>query len=79
MRINKPVELAKYFLSDKPEWTEEKIKKEMNRKTELYVFLTKPVPIHVTYVTSWISYEGNLNFRKDIYLKDKIYFNTLCK
>lgn len=79
MRINKPVELAKYFLSDKPEWTDEKIKQEMNRRSELYVYLTKPVPIHVTYVTSWIDDKGNLNFRKDIYLKDKIYFNTLCK
>ena len=34
------------------------------------VTLTRPIPVHFTYVTAWAEEDGSLQFRPDIYGRD---------
>lgn len=77
IRVEKPVELAQYFLKDYKEWNAEKIKEAMNRASERKVYLDLPVPIHIIYLTAWVDGGGTLNFREDVYERDQTYFKLL--
>ena len=43
----------------------------MHAGKEKYVTLTHPVPVFIGYMTAWVDNQGKLNFRKDIYKRDK--------
>jgi murein L,D-transpeptidase YcbB/YkuD len=79
IRIEKPVELADLLLKDKADWNREKIVDAMNRSHEQVVPLTKPVPIHIIYLTAWVDYNGVMQFRDDVYGYDGSYRRTLCE
>ena len=70
IRVAQPKELAAYLLADRPEWTNEKITKAMNSKTEIWVNMKQTVPVFITYFTSWVDKNGLLNFRDDLYGHD---------
>ena len=71
IRIEKPVELAEYLLKDAPEWTAEKIRSVIEKGKEQIILLRNPVPVHVIYWTAWANNDGSINFRDDIYGRDK--------
>lgn len=71
IRLKEPEKMATYLLRDQPEWTPEKIREAMNSGTEKFVRLTQPIPVIITYYTAWVSRNGKLNFREDIYDHDK--------
>jgi murein L,D-transpeptidase YcbB/YkuD len=70
IRLAEPEKMARYLLRDNPEWTPEKISEAMNAEKEQYVKLKKPVPVIISYYTSWVDENGLLNFRDDIYKHD---------
>ena len=70
IRLSSPRKLAEYLLRNQPEWTEEKITEAMNASKEKWVSLKEPIPVVITYFTSWISRDGLLNFREDVYGHD---------
>jgi murein L,D-transpeptidase YcbB/YkuD len=71
IRIEKPIDLAEYLLSDQEEWNREKIEAEMTKDKEKTVYLKNPIKIYLQYNTAWIDVLGNLNFREDIYNRDQ--------
>jgi L,D-transpeptidase YcbB len=71
IRLAEPEKLAQYLLRDQPEWTTGKIEDAMNSGNEKYVRLKNPVPVIITYYTSWVDDNGQLNFRDDIYSHDQ--------
>jgi murein L,D-transpeptidase YcbB/YkuD len=71
IRIEKPIDLAEYLLSDQEEWNREKIEAEMTKDKEKTVYLKNPIKIYLQYKTAWIDVLGNLNFREDIYNRDQ--------
>lgn len=71
IRLQKPFELAKYLLRDNPDWPENAIRKSMNSGTEKWVRLSQPLPVFITYFTSWADSNGMVYFREDIYGHDK--------
>ncbi len=71
IRLSEPQKMATYLLRDQPEWTTEKISEAMNASAEKWVPLTKPLPVFISYFTSWVDSEGLLNFRDDVYGHDK--------
>ena len=70
IRIEEPAWLANYLLRNDSNWNEESIDKVMHGGKEKYVTLKESIPVYITYFTTWIDKEGQLNFRNDIYQHD---------
>ncbi|WP_299821801.1 L,D-transpeptidase family protein [uncultured Pontibacter sp.] len=71
VRLEKPVELAKYLLAGMPEWNENRIRETINGGEEEWITLPKRVQVYIVYFTSWADENGNVHFREDIYGHDK--------
>lgn len=71
VRVERPVELAKFLLSDKPQWDEPRILEAMHAGTEKYENLKAKVPVYIVYFTAWVDDQGRVHFRDDIYGHDR--------
>ncbi len=71
VRLERPMELARYVLRDQPQWTGERIAEAMHSGAERHVQLTRPIPVHLQYWTAWVDQNGGVNFRDDIYGYDQ--------
>lgn len=71
IRLEKPFELARWLLKDRPEWTDEAMLEAMHGEKEKWVTLAQPVPVFVSYFTAWVDREGLLHFREDVYGHDQ--------
>ncbi len=69
-RIEKPVELAEYLLRDAG-WTQEKILDAIAKGEEQKIRIPHPLNVNFLYLTAWVDQEGVLQFRNDIYGRDK--------
>jgi len=72
IRIEKPIELAEYLLRDDPQWTRDNILAVIDKLVEQTVPLPKLIPIHILYCTAWANEDGSIQFRNDIYGRDKL-------
>jgi murein L,D-transpeptidase YcbB/YkuD len=72
IRLEKPIELAEYLLSDDPQWSQQKIVASSQRRVEQVVHLPTSIPVHLWYWTSWVDDNGIVHFRKDVYDRDKV-------
>ncbi len=71
IRLQRPFALTTYLLRNDDRWTTDSIQSAMNRKTEKWVTLDQPIPVFITYFTSWVDANGLVYFRDDIYGHDK--------
>jgi murein L,D-transpeptidase YcbB/YkuD len=71
VRIEKPMELAAYLLTDNSKWTYEKLTAAVNSKKTRVILLSDPINIHILYWTAWVDKDGIVNFRDDIYGRDR--------
>jgi murein L,D-transpeptidase YcbB/YkuD len=71
IRIEKPMELAAYLLTDNSKWTYEKLTDALNSKKNRTILLSDPMNIHILYWTAWVDKDGTVNFRDDIYGRDR--------
>jgi len=71
VRVQHPVNLAEVLLAEDPNWTPERISSTLDQKRKRIVKLASPIPVHVTYLTSWVNKDGSVHFRDDIYSRDK--------
>ncbi len=72
IRLEKPIELAEYLLSDDPQWSQQKILASSKRRVEQVVHLPTSIPVHLLYWTTWVDEKGIMHFRKDVYDRDKV-------
>ncbi len=80
IRVEKPLELALFVLRDAPEWTRERIEKIIESKKEQVVGLPSPCTVYIVYLTTWIDSEtGEIQFRSDIYDRDRVLWDALQK
>ena len=70
-RIEKPLELAVYLLQGDPSWTHEAILAAIEEGTEQEVRIPIPLNVHFFYLTAWVDEQGAVQFRNDIYGRDK--------
>ncbi len=70
IRLSEPEKMADYLLQDNPSWPPDKIIEAMNSGKEQFVKIKHPVPVFITYYTSWVGDNGRVNFRDDIYGRD---------
>lgn len=71
IRIEKPIKFAAYLLQDNPKWNFEKLIAAVNSKKNKAILLSHPINIHILYWTAWVDKDGIINFRDDIYGRDR--------
>lgn len=72
IRLKEPAKLAEYILNDTTRYSAKKVDSLMHTYTEKYVRVKKPIPVLITYFTSWVNDSSVLHFREDIYGHDAI-------
>ncbi|MEX0636352.1 MAG: L,D-transpeptidase family protein [Ferruginibacter sp.] len=70
IRVAEAKKLAMYLLRGDNSWTNQTVSEAMNAGKERFVTIKEPVPVFIAYFTSWVSRNGQLQFRKDIYNRD---------
>lgn len=71
IRVEEPVELAKFVLAGEPEWTEERIVQAMTKGRSATLRLREPFPVIIAYSTAVVR-DGRVHFFPDIYGHDKV-------
>jgi murein L,D-transpeptidase YcbB/YkuD len=59
------------MLRDDPQWTGEALRTAIAQGRERLVPLPQPLPIYLLYRTAWVDQDGVLQFRPDIYGRDR--------
>jgi len=70
IRLSEPEKLANYVLRNDSTYSAEKINELMNKGEEKWVTINPTLPVYIVYFTAWVSHDGKVNFRKDIYGAD---------
>lgn len=71
IRVQEPVELAKFVLQDQPDWTEARIREAMSLGVSHTLRLDQPVPVLIVYVTALVK-SGRPYFFADLYGHDRL-------
>ena len=71
IRVQKPIDLADYLLEGQKRWNRATISEAIGSGQRTIVRLKGDVDIHIMYWTAWVDREGRLQFRDDIYNRDK--------
>ena len=71
VRLSDAPKLAYYLLRNSETWTPHNIDIAMESGHEQFAKLKNPVPVIITYYTTWVDSRGVLNFAGDIYGHDK--------
>ena len=79
IRLHKPRELLKTFATFNDNVDFKQSQKRLRGKKKKYLVLNEKVPIDVVYLTSWVDYDGNLQFREDIYSYDEMQLKSFRK
>ena len=66
VRVDQPFAFAEAVLGRDNGWTAERVKHLIGGR-ERYVYLPKPLPIHIEYFTAFVDETGELRLRDDIY------------
>ncbi|MEO9020587.1 MAG: L,D-transpeptidase family protein [Ginsengibacter sp.] len=71
VRLGEPERLADYLLRDNTEWPESEINNIMiHGGKNTWVKLKHKIPVYLVYFTAWVTKDGTLHFRNDIYGHD---------
>ncbi len=71
IRLEQPVNLAELLLNDDPNWGRRAIDASLMAGKEQVVRLRRPIPVHLQYWTTWVDADGVVQFREDIYGRDR--------
>jgi len=72
IRLQKPRELLKTFASIDHSIDIDKAFEILKGKKNTTIKLSKKIPVDIVYLTAFIDYDGNLQFRNDVYHYDKM-------
>lgn len=79
IRLQKPRELLETFSTFEENVDLNKSHKILEGTKKKYLPLEEKVPIDVIYLTAWVDYEGQLQFRNDVYGYDKMKLKSFKK
>jgi murein L,D-transpeptidase YcbB/YkuD len=69
VRVQRVLDLVAWLLAPRG-WTPEKVEAAVSNGKSINVSLGKPVPVHFVYLTAFVSENGMVQFRPDIYGRD---------
>lgn len=71
IRVSDPLGLAAFVLTAGTSvWTREEVRSIIEEGKRTVIRLPEPVPVHITYQTSWVDKNGIIYFNRDIYGRD---------
>lgn len=80
IRVSDPFELAVFVLENQEGgWTRERVEEVYKNNTRKVIRLSSPVPVHITYQTTWVDKDGAIHFNNDIYARDEKLLSVLIK
>ncbi|WP_072680818.1 murein L,D-transpeptidase [Arcobacter sp. LA11] len=79
IRLSRPHDLLKTIAEEDSRVDYTKAKEILNDIEKTDLDLTKKIPVHIVYLTSWIDDNGKVQFRDDIYRYDRMQGNLLYK
>lgn len=71
IRLEQPLDLARYLLADPEQWGVSRLEEAIASGTPQTLTLPESLPIYFTYSTAWVDQAGLLQFREDIYSRDR--------
>lgn len=71
IRVKEVLALAMFALNGDPNWPEERVQQAMTGPESKVVKLADPLPVLITYSTAWVDDSGLLQFRDDVYGRDR--------
>lgn len=77
VRVAEPQDLAALLLADHPAWSPERIGETFTSLEHKVVRLRRPMPVHLQYWTAWVDGRGRVQFREDIYQRDRALLKAL--
>jgi murein L,D-transpeptidase YcbB/YkuD len=74
IRVDSAVYMAMLLLRDQDEgsWTEDRINSIIATSEPYKIAFAKAVSVHISYFTAWTDTKGRVQFRKDIYKRDRL-------
>ena len=75
VRLEDPLALANYVMGDN--WQVPALQEIIKSNRNRILALPEPIPVHMLYQTAWVDQSGIVQFRKDIYKKDKLMLMAL--
>jgi murein L,D-transpeptidase YcbB/YkuD len=69
-RVSDPRDLAAWVLQDAPGWNRARFEAAVASSQRIDVRLAHNIPVAWIYLTAWMSRDGNVHFRPDIYRQD---------
>ena len=79
VRLGKAHELATFLLAKQVPYPELLLEQALVEEEEIKFDLAEPLPIHLVYRTVWVSGGGEINYRQDIYGRDRKIFESLIE
>ncbi len=80
VRLEDPIALAEWALSEREGWTRDRIVEAMNATGSRRVYLDRPVQVFLVYITALVMAEGEtIRFAEDIYGHDRKLDRALAK
>ncbi|MEN8933840.1 MAG: L,D-transpeptidase family protein [Planktotalea arctica] len=77
IRLQQPFDFAYQILSKQERDPKAFFHSVLDQGAEKYVYLDAPVPVHIVYRTAFVTADGRVNFRPDIYGRDAKVFAAL--
>ncbi len=77
VRVYKPLKLAEKILKDVPKWSRKRIDSVLASKKTTRVSLPNHIPVHIVYASAFRGEGGSIEFRPDIYGRDKKLYRAL--
>ncbi len=77
VRVGDALALAEYALSGNGDWPKERLIETTSGTRTVVVKLADPVPVYVMYETVWVEENGAVQFRPDVYGRDRLLAKAL--
>ncbi|MGB3810013.1 MAG: L,D-transpeptidase family protein [Parvibaculum sp.] len=71
VRVQEVRDLAAWLLKDTPGWDRARIDQVITSGEHKDVSMLRPVPVYLMYLTAWVGEDGVVNFRDDVYDRDR--------
>jgi L,D-transpeptidase YcbB len=72
IRVENAMDLAYLLLNNEGSWNRKAIDRVIELGKTRTVFLQEPIPVLLLYWTAWVDSDGPVNFRHDLYDRDKL-------